>query len=147
MEIEHIHKNHNVNLLLYHLVCPIKYRRKVLTKEVAKTLKNICLEIEQRYELKYIEVGVDNNYVHFMIQGLPMLSPKRIAQITKGITARLIFKQHPEVKKMLWGGKFWTNGYYINTIGKYGNEEIIKNYVKNQGKDYNQLYHTQLTLF
>ena len=147
MEVRHIHKNHNVTLLLYHLVCSVKYRRKVLTKTIAQTLKNTCLEIEQRYEIKYIEIGTDDDHVHFMIQGIPTLSPKQIVQITKSITARIILKEHPEVKKTLWGGKFWTNGYYINTVSKYANEKIIKNYVKNQGKNYDILHHKQLTLF
>ena len=148
MNTEHIKKSHNVNLLLYHLVCPIKYRRKVLTKETSLTLKQICLGIEQRYEIKYIEIGTDDDHVHFMIQSVPTMTPKRITQITKSITARIMFQKHPEIKKMLWGGKFWTNNYYINTVGRYANEDMIRQYVKNQGKDYNQIYQgQQLTLF
>ena len=148
MNTEHINKNHNVSLILYHLVCPIKYRRKVITKTVSITLKQVCSEISQRYEIDYIEIGTDEDHVHFMIQSVPTMSPKRIAQITKSITARMIFKQHPEVKKMLWGGKFWTSGYYINTVGQYANEEVIKQYVKNQGKNYEQIHRTQqATLF
>ena len=145
MNTEHIKKNHNVSLLLYHLVCPIKYRRKVLTKTTSTTLKQVCFEISQRYEIEYIEIGTDEDHVHFMIQSVPTMSPKRITQITKSITARMIFKKHPEVKKMLWGGKFWTSGYYINTVGRYANEEIIKQYVKNQGKNYDQIHRTQQT--
>ena len=46
-----------------------------------------------------------------------------------------MFKRCPEVKKCLWGGEFWSKGYFINTVGQYGNEEIIREYVKNQGKE------------
>jgi putative transposase len=53
----------------------------------------------------------------------------------KSITAREIFKRCPHVKKALWGGEFWTDGYFITSVGKHGNESIIKNYVKNQGDD------------
>ena len=134
MNTEHILKSHNKSLLLYHLVCPVKYRRKVFTKEVENTLKNVCIEIEKRYEIYFIEIGTDNDYVHFLIQTIPNISPKQLAQTVKSITAIQIFKKHPKIKKeILWGGQFWTKGYYINTVGKFSNEEMMKNYIKNQG--------------
>ena len=133
--------------MLYHLVCPVKYRRKVFTKEVEETLKAVCLEISHRYEMHFVEIGSDEDHVHFLIQSVPMMRPKTMVQTTKSITAKEIFKLHPEVKHMLWGGQFWTDGYYINTVGVHGNEAAIKEYVKNQGKEYNQIYRGQLTLF
>jgi REP element-mobilizing transposase RayT len=146
---EHIHKSHNKSLLLYHLVCPIKYRRKVLTEEVSQTLKNICLEISSRYEIHFLEIGCDDNHVHFLIQSVPMMSPKKIVNTIKSLTSREIFRLHPEVKRFLWGGKFWTSGYYINTVGQYANEEVIKKYVQGQGnqKDYKKIHSSQLRLF
>ena len=111
---EHIHKSHNKSLLLYHFVCPIKYRRNVLSDDVSVTFKKICLEIEERYDF------------HFLIQSVPMLSPKKIIGAVKSITAKEIFRLYPEVKRMLWGGKFWTSGYYVNTVGQYANEDVIK---------------------
>lgn len=146
-EDRHIYKNHNKTVLLYHIVCPVKYRRKTITDEVSITLKNACIEISKRYEIHFVEIGTDENHVHFLVQSVPTTSSKTIVQTIKSITAREIFKNHPEVKKFLWGGTFWTNGYYVNTVGLYANEETIKNYVKNQGKDYNQTYSSQLTLF
>ena len=77
----------------------------------------------------------------------PILQPKRVVQIIKSITAREIFKEYSEIKQELWGGKFWTSGYYINTVDQYGNEETIKRYVKDQGMEYQQIYWGQLTLF
>ena len=146
-EERHIYKKHNKTVLLYHIVCPAKYRRKVITEKVSKTMKKICIEIGEKYEMHFIEIGTDENHVHFLVQSVPTISPKSIVQTIKSITAREIFKQHPEVKKMLWGGKFWTSGYYVNTVGLYANEAVIKNYVKEQGKDYKQIYHSQPTLF
>jgi len=75
------------------------------------------------------------------------MSPSRVVQIIKSITVKKIFKHHPETKKLLWGGSFWTSGFYLNTVGKHGNETIIKKYVKDQGKAYNQIYRGQLKLF
>ncbi len=146
---EHIHKSHNKSLLLYHLVCPIKYRRSVLTDEVSKILQEICLGISSQYEIHFLEIGCDENYVHFLIQSVPLLSPKKIVNTVKSLTAREIFRLHPEVKQYLWGGKFWTSGYYINTVGQYANEEVIKKYLKNQGRvdEYRKIHKSQLKLF
>ena len=145
---EHIHKSHNKSLLLYHFVCPIKYRRKVLTAEVSSTFKDVCLKIEERYEIHFLEIGLDGDHVHFLIQSVPMNAPKKIIGAVKSITAKEIFRLHPEVKQMLWGGRFWTSGYYVNTVGQYASEEVIKKYIQNQGKSkYTELHKNQLRLF
>jgi len=121
---EHILKRHNKTLLLYHVVCPAKYRRKVFTEEVENTLKKVCMGIGERHEMRFVEIGADEDHVHFLIQSVPVLSPHRIVQIIKSITAKEVFRLHPEVKQKLWGGKFWTSGYYANTVGQYGNEKL-----------------------
>ena len=124
-----------MSVLLYHLVCPAKYRKVVFTKDVDKELKEICLEISKRYEMSFIEIGTDDNHVHFLLQTVPMYSPSRLSQVVKSITAREMFRRVPEVKKKLWGGEFWTKGYFINTVGKHGNEEVIRKYVREQGRE------------
>lgn len=146
---DYIHKSHNVSVLLYHFVFPAKYRRAIFSDEVDIELKNICLEIEMRYEIKFIEIGTDKDHVHMLIQSVPMYSPKKIVQLVKSITSREIFKRRPEVKKQLWGGEFWSDGYFVSTVGKHGNEATISNYVKTQGKgEYTKLYESkQLSLF
>ena len=73
------------------------------------------------------------------------MPPGRIVQIIKSITAREIYRQNPEVKKVLWGGSIWTTGYYINTVGAYANEDVIRTYVENQGKHYQKIYNFQLS--
>jgi len=120
---------------MYHIVCPAKYRRVVFSKEVDQKLKETCMEISKRYEINFLEIGTDNDHVHFLVQSVPIYSPKKIVQIIKSITAREIFAACPEVKKKLWGGEFWSDGYFINTVGKHGNEEVIKKYIQNQGGD------------
>ena len=148
MDEIHIKKNHNKSLLLYHIVCPAKYRRKVFSKSVEKTLQETCKGISQRYEINVIEIGSDEDHVHFFVQSVPTYSPKKIVQTIKSITAIQIFKKHPEVKEKLWGGKFWTSGYYVNTVGQYGNSKMIKKYVQNQGTNYKTIFHNdQLSLF
>ena len=146
MKSEHIYKSHNKTLLLYHLVFPAKYRKKVFDEIVDITLKEICEEISCRYEINFIEIGNDEDHVHFLVQSVPILSLTKIVTIIKSITAREIFKRHPEIKKELWGGSLWTSGFYGNTVGQYANEEIIRKYVKNQGKTYNKMHQGQLNM-
>jgi len=130
---EFIHKKHNVSVLMYHIVCPTRYRRAVFASVVDAKLKDVCSEIQKRYEITFLEIGTDSDHVHFLVQSVPMYSPKQIVQIIKSITAREIFKLCPEVKQYLWGGKFWSEGYFVSTVGAHGNEQMIKNYVKQQG--------------
>jgi REP element-mobilizing transposase RayT len=146
---EYVHKSHNVSVLLYHFVCPAKYRRVVFTEAVDQTLKEVCLEISKRYEIEFIEIGTDKDHVHFLIQSVPTMSPSTIIQRVKSITAKEIFRLHPEVKQQLWGGEFWTKGYYVNTVGRHGDENTIQAYVQAQGKEdeYEQLHQKQLRLF
>ena len=147
MENSHIKKRHNKSLLLYHFVCPLKYRRKVLSEEVANSLKRICKGIERRYEIHFVEIGSDADHVHFLLQSVPTNSASEIIRTVKSITAIKIYKYHPEVRKKLWGSKFWTSGFYVNIVGHYGSLDQVQKYVENQGKKYSQIYRGQLTLF
>ncbi|GAA3563733.1 IS200/IS605 family transposase [Snuella lapsa] len=146
---EHILKRHNKSLLLYHLVFPLKYRKSVITEEIGEGLKSICLEISERYEVHFIEIGYESNHVHFLVQSVPSYSVSKMIRMLKSITAKQLFQRFPEIKEKLWGGKFWTSGFYVNTVGQYSNEEVIREYVKNQGmeKEYKKLHSNQLTLF
>jgi REP element-mobilizing transposase RayT len=127
---------------MYHIVCPEKYRRVVISEEVDKTLRETCEEISKRYEIMFLEIGTEGDHVHYLVQSVPTYSPTKIVRTIKSVTAREVFKRHPEVKEKLWGGEFWSAGHIIRTVGKYGNEETIANYVKMQGtgKGYKQLY-------
>lgn len=147
---EYIHKSHNVSVLLYHFVCPSKYRRIVFSKSVDSTIVEISQEISKRYEIHFLEIGTDKDHVHFLIQSRPSQSPTKIITTVKSILAREIFKRHKEVKEQLWGGSFWSSGYFVNSVSKFGDEASISNYVKQQGKEkeYSLLHKTkQLLLF
>ncbi|MFA6018477.1 MAG: IS200/IS605 family transposase [Patescibacteria group bacterium] len=136
---------HNVYQIHYHFVAPIKYRRAIfgcLDRE--ETLKATCKEIEERYSIEFEQVGIDMNHVHYLISAAPKLAPSNIIQIVKSITARELFKKHPDLKKQLWGGELWTDGFYVATVGEGGNKDVIQSYVKNQGKPRNA---SQLKLF
>ncbi len=149
---ENIHKSHNVSRLMYHFVFPTKYRRVVIDEEVDNVIKDTCIEISKRYEVEFLEIGTDKGHVHFLVQSVPNYSPSQIVKIIKSITAKEVFARCPEVKKKLWGGKFWSSGYYVATVSEHGNEGVIANYVKNQGNEYKKLFRSegvegQITLF
>jgi REP element-mobilizing transposase RayT len=111
-------------------------------------LKESCLEISKRFQIHFLEIGSDKDHVHFLIQSVPTYAPTKIVRIVKSITAREIFARAPEVKKQLWGGEFWSDGYFMSTVGKNGTETSIQQYVKNQGAEqkYYQLHKGQLRI-
>jgi putative transposase len=145
---EYIHKRHNVTVLLYHLVFPAKYRRAVFDTSVESVLKEVCLNIEKCYQLKFLEIGTDDDHVHFMVQSVPTYSVTRLVTLIKSLTARDIFRLCPHVKRVLRGGELWSDGYFASTVSKHGDENIIGKYVKGQGKKYQKLHEDrQLALF
>ena len=152
---ELIRKSHNVSLLMYHFVCVAKYRRLVISEEVDSVLQTVCLEISKRYEIYFLEIGTESDHVHFLVQSVPTYSPTMIVMKIKSITAREIFFKVPSVKKQLWGGEFWTDGYFVSTVSEHANEDVVRQYIKNQGRtgNYKQLhkqqpvFHEQLMLF
>ena len=145
---EFIHKSHNVSILVYHLVFPAKYRRVVFDEGLDRALTEICLEIEKWYEVKFLEIGTDEDHVHFLVQSVPAYSVTKLVRQIKSLTSRHIFSRCPHVKKQLWGGEFWSDGFFASTVGKHGDEAVIGKYVREQGKNYEQLHSDpQLTMF
>ena len=97
MESRYIHKSHNVSVLMYHLVCAAKYRRVVMSRQVDEVLRTVCLEIQKRWEIVFLEIGLDRDHAHFLIQSVPTYSPTRIVTTVKSLIAREVFAQAPEV--------------------------------------------------
>ncbi|MCZ6903938.1 MAG: IS200/IS605 family transposase, partial [Rickettsia endosymbiont of Ixodes persulcatus] len=97
-ESRYIHESHNVTVLIYHLVTPAKYRRTIFDKKLDNYLCEICLKIEERYEIRFLEIGVDKDHVHFLIQSVPSYSPTKVARIVKSITAKKMFEKFPDLK-------------------------------------------------
>lgn len=146
---EHIRKAHNASALLYHLICPTKSRRAVITDEVDTVLRGVCFDISSRYEVAFLEIGTDRDHVHFLVQSVPSYRPTKIVTLIKSITAREVFRRVPSVRGQLWGGAFWSSGYYVNTVGRHGSEQSVRQYVAGQGRqgEYHQLHTQQLELF
>ena len=112
-------------------------------------IKEICLGISQRYEVHFLEIGTDQDHIHFLIQSTPTITVTKLVTIIKSITAKKIFEWKPEVKKSLWGSSLWSSGYYASTVGKHGSEDAVGRYVRSQGveKEYKKLHSEQLRMF
>ena len=131
---------HKVFKIKYHIVFCIKYRKDLfLEQDCVEKVKEICRGLEERYPLKFETTGFDEDHVHFLLQSVPRYSPSRIFQIVKSITAIKLFEAYPTLKKELWGGEFWSDGGFVGTVGEGINAEIIRKYIKNQGRKGDQL--------
>ena len=129
----------------YHIVTPVKYRRAIFGRpDREQTLQEICKGIEERYSIEFEQVGIDTDHVHYLVSAAPKFSPSRIVQIIKSITARELFRRHLDLKRELWGGELWTEGYFVATVGEGGSRDVIRVYVEKQGKQFHDL---QLKLF
>lgn len=124
---------YNIN---YHMVWSVKYRRKVLSLEIEKRMQKIVQEIaeDKNFLVHLCEVG-ENDHVHVFVSAAPKLSISYIVKMLKGITARKLFMEFPELKKSLWKGVLWNHSYYVETIGSVS-EENIRKYIEKQKNSY-----------
>ena len=113
---------------------PVKYRKALLSDDITQAIKEISKRIAERYELEIEQIGCDNDHIHLLVSFHPKYSVGQFVRLYKSITAKQVFLKFPEVKKDLWGGEFWTDGYYVATVGEKGNWSVVERYVKNQGK-------------
>ena len=119
----------------------IKYRKDLfLEDKYVATVKQVCTDIEQRFYFKFETMGFDEDHVHFLIESLTTTySPAKIFQVVKSIIARELFKRHPVIKEELYHGEFWSDGGYVGSVGEGTNADIVRNYIKNQGRKGDQL--------
>ena len=118
----------------YHIVFPVKYRKALLRNDIERSLFTISKEIEERYDLEIEQLGADYDHVHLLCSFHTKYSIGQTVRLYKSCTAKQLFIRHPEIRKELWGGEFWTDGYYAATIGERGNWSVVEKYVRSQGK-------------
>ena len=129
------HWHHNISECFYHIQITVKYRKALLFPNVQQVIIDTLKNYKQRYDTDISEIGFDQDHLHILCQFLPKYSGGQVIKLIKSMTAQKIFKNLPEVKKELWGGEFWTDGYYIATISNKGNRETIAKYIRNQGRE------------
>ena len=126
---------HAVYDLKYHLVWAPKYRKMLLKDRLAERLKEIFKEIAERYEFEIDTVEVKEDHVHLFLIAPPRYSPSRVVQIVKSVSAKIVFKEFPEVKEELWGGELWNDGYFVRSVGDKVTAEVIRRYIKYQHQE------------
>jgi len=126
--------NHCVYDTHYHIVFPVKYRKALLEDRVKVAILEIAKEIESRYEINFENIGTDGDHIHLLCSFHPKYTGSYIVGMFKSITARELFRRFPELRKSLWGGELWSDGYYLATVSEKGNWQVVSQYVENQGK-------------
>ena len=129
------HWYHNVSECYYHIQITVKYRKALINKKTEKVILESISGIKERYAIEVSHVGFDQNHVHLLTRFLPKYSGGQVIKLVKSLSAKAVFREVPEVKNELWGGEFWTDGYYIATISGKGNKAVIERYIKNQGRE------------
>ena len=127
--------SHAVYDLKYHMVWVPKYRKMILKGDLAKRIREVFTEIAERYEFEVDTMEVKDDHVHLFLSAPPRYSPAGIVQIIKSISAKTVFKEFPEVKKQLWGGEFWSDGYFVRSVGDKVTSEVIRRYINYQQKE------------
>ena len=120
--------------ILYRIVFPVKYRKSLLDEVVTTIIQETAAEIAERFPIEMEAIGTDKNHIHLLCSAHPKVAPDRIVQLFKSITAREIFRRKPAVKQVLWGGEFWSDGYYVATVGERANWQTVERYVQRQGQ-------------
>ena len=105
---------HAVYDLKYHFVWIPKYRKRILTEEVAEYIKQVFQRIAEEYDMIIDTMEVVEDHIHIFLEAPPRLSPARIVQILKSISAREVFRQFPQLRRQLWGGELWSDGYFAS---------------------------------
>ena len=135
---------HAVYDLKYHLVWIPKYRRDVLSGEVSRYLKEVFQQISEEYEFRIDTMEVMEEHVHIFVEVPPRYSPAQAVQILKSVSAREVFKKFPKLRKQLWAGELWSDGYFVRSVGDKVTADIIRKYIEYQTHEENSL---QLRMF
>ena len=133
MDEDEVRKGHHCAWQIhYHVVFPVKYRRALLDEEVVRIIVETAEGIAQRYDIEFESIGCDRDHIHVLCSAHPKVSPGQVVRVFKSITAREVFRRKPGVKKELWGGEFWTDGYDGHDDLLVHHREIVKCCVRGQ---------------
>jgi len=135
---------HAVYDLKYHLVWIPRYRKQIFNAEIAEYLKEIFRHIAEEYGFSIDTMEVMEDHVHIFTEALPKYSPAQVVQIMKSISAREVFKKFPKLRKSLWAGELWNDGYFVRSVGDKVTADIIRRYIEYQAHEDNS---TQLKMF
>jgi len=116
----------------YHFVWTPKYRRRLLTRVRQAYLSYLLKRIAAEWDLVIVEMEIMEDHVHWFVEAPPRYSPAHIMEIVKSIAAREMFAKFPELRRVLWRGEFWADGYYVATVGDKVTTEAVRRYIRGQ---------------
>ena len=125
--------NHSVFLMYYHLVLVVKYRKKVIDKDISNRLREIFEYIAPKYNIGVVEWNDDKDHIHILFKGQPNSELSKFINAYKSASSRLIKKEYPSIKKQLWKEMFWNRSFCLLTIGGV-TIDVIKKYIESQGE-------------
>jgi len=137
--------NHCVYDAHYHIVFPVKYRKALLSADITEAIQEIAVSISERYDIDFEKMGTDGDHIHLLCSFHPEYGGSKMVGMFKSITARELFRRFPALRRELWGGEFWSDGYYLAAVGTRGDWSTVERYVANQGKTAEK--NLQLTLW
>jgi len=114
----------------YHLVWAPKYRKKILRAELQQRVKELFSEIAEQYDIEITEMEVEIEHVHILCSFPPRYSIAQVVGRLKSLSGRAIFREYPQVKRQLWGGEFWEDGYFARTVGDEVSAEVVRKYIQ-----------------
>ncbi len=122
--------SHAVYDTKYHLVWAPKYRKWILRGDIQERVRQIFEEIAINHGFAIDTMEVAQDHVHIFLSFPPRYSISKVVGMLKSISASVIFREYPEVKKQLWGGEFWEDGYFARTVGDKITAEVIRKYIQ-----------------
>ena len=130
----------------YHLVWAPKHRKWILRGDIREHVERCIREIAAINEFEIEAMEIVEDHVHIFLGFPPRYSISNVVKRFKGKSARGIFQKYPEVKRELWGGQFWEDGYFARTVGDKITKDMIKKYIEYH-KKHEKYPQEQLELF
>lgn len=125
--------NHSVFLLTYHLVLVVKYRRRVFDDEMSDYARAMFERIGQSHHVTLVEWNHDHDHVHVMFRAWPNTDLSAFVNAYKSASSRLIKREFPRVRDLLWRDAFWTRSYCLLTVGG-ATIDTVRAYIEAQGE-------------
>ena len=127
-------KSERSDFIKYHIVWITKYRKSVITGQIAKRTQELIRQICKINDVEIISGHVSKDHIHLLVSAPPHLSVSKLVQYLKGNTSHKLQMEYKELNKQYWGRHIWGRGYFAATSGNV-TDEVIMEYIRTQELD------------